>query len=230
MTNLPRPIFSFQKDQWICETFPTGRLGCNTSFLYDHRTKEALLIDPGNDPQLIEKLIQDRGWIIKDVVHTHAHFDHIGATPLLAQRFDWKVWLHQKDLFLYNALPEQGFFFGEKVAAPIPLTTFLENEQTFTVKGHSNPLLQTIHSPGHTPGSCCFLTECLEFPILFSGDTLFQHSIGRTDLPGGDSSLITSSIKALYQDLDGETICIPGHGPLTSIKEEKRSNPFVKGL
>lgn len=206
------------------ETFEIGSFGCNCSIIYSTQTREAIIIDPGNDALNLEKAIEKLNVNPKVLLHTHAHFDHIGQSTIIKNKYNIPMALHPDDFFLYEGLQEQGNWFGMKLEAPGKIDLWLKDGDEF---GFSDPelnqILKTIHTPGHTPGSCCFLGE----NILFSGDTLFNGSIGRTDLPGGDFNTILDSIKTKLFKLDDQTIVIPGHGPNTTIGKEKKSNPFV---
>ncbi|MDB9786550.1 MBL fold metallo-hydrolase [Bacteriovoracaceae bacterium] len=223
------------KDKLEIETFPMGDLGCNCSLIYSPKSKEAIIIDPGNDAVSLMKLIKERQLTVKLLLHTHAHFDHIGQSQIIHEQTGAKRLLHKDDLFLYEGLPQQGMFFGVKMDVPSPLEGYLNNEESF---GFSETLsledqslkqfIKVLHTPGHTPGSVCFYTDCFKEPVLFSGDTLFQSSIGRTDLPGGDTDKILVSIKQRLYTLPDETNVICGHGPQTRIFEEKRNNPFIR--
>ena len=166
---------------------------------------------------------------VKSLVHTHAHFDHIGRSNTVKNCLGAEIYLHKDDLFLYEALRQQGQFFGESVDEPMPLDHYIEDGQEFYLQKDRQAIniFSALHTPGHTPGSCCFHLSSTVKPIVFSGDTLFNNSIGRTDLPGGNSDLILSSIKNRLLSLEDETICIPGHGSLTSIGEQRSSNPFL---
>lgn len=138
--------------------------------------------------------------------------------------------LHQDDQFLYDMLQTQGQWFGMKLDAPGKIDSHLRDGEEFGLGVADEQLkkfLKTYHTPGHTPGSCCFYLEQTEGPVLFSGDTLFSNSIGRTDLPGGDSSLIVKSIKNRLFTLPDETRVVTGHGPDTTLYHEKNYNPFV---
>ena len=136
--------------------------------------------------------------------------------------------LHKGDQFLYDMLPMQGKFFGQTVGTPKVLDAHLEDGETFSFEdGEINSFLTTLHTPGHTPGSCCFYSEYFDEPQLFAGDTLFSESIGRTDLPGGDGRQIIKSIKDRLLTLPDETKVIAGHGPATVIHHEKKFNPFL---
>ena len=212
----------------IIETFPIGLLGCNCSLIYSNTTREAIVIDPGNDLNSFLNKIQERALKVKKLIHTHAHFDHIGRSHEIQQITGCSLELHKSDLELYRALEFQGTMFGMEVGKPGKVDHFFEDEEPIGIEsmGLKN-LLKTLHTPGHTPGSCCFYAEGLNTPILFSGDTLFKGSIGRTDLPGGDFDQIILSIKRRLMDLPDETLVISGHGPKTQIALEKRQNPFL---
>lgn len=209
-------------------SFPVGSYQCNCSILYSDKTREAIIIDPGNDHEFLLRKIKDLNIKVKKLLHTHAHFDHIGRSTEVAQATGATLHLHKDDQFLYDALPQQGFFFRQIVGTPKSIDAYLEDGEEF---GFDDPefakFLKTIHTPGHTPGSCCFYTEYFDSPQLFAGDTLFQQSIGRTDLPGGNGDLIIKSIKSRLLVLPDETKVITGHGPDTSIFEEKKFNPFI---
>lgn len=220
----------FKSSHCIIETFPIGALQCNTTCVYDPSSKEAIIIDPGFDnPKLIE-YVTSKKLIVKKLLHSHAHFDHIGGSWELKKLWGTKNYLHPGDLYLYDNLAMQGRMFGFSTTNPGPLEKdeYIEDNQEFTQYNAGNLKIQAFHTPGHTPGSVSFFINCngSEQPILLSGDTLFARSIGRTDLPGGDPQLIIKSIKNRLFTLDECTLVVPGHGPLTSIFEEKRKNPF----
>ncbi len=205
-----------------------GTYACNCSILFSENTKEAIIIDPGNDHDAVLKKVKDLNINVKKLLHTHAHFDHIGRSTEVSLATGATIHLHKADEFLYQMLPQQGMFFGERVGNPKPIDEYLEEGQTFKFDDSEiNTFLTTLHTPGHTPGSCCFYSEYFEKPQLFAGDTLFQQSIGRTDLLGGDSKLIIKSIKEKLLTLPEDTQVIAGHGPATVIGIEKRYNPFL---
>jgi glyoxylase-like metal-dependent hydrolase (beta-lactamase superfamily II) len=209
-------------------SFPVGSYACNCSILYSEKTREAIIIDPGNDHEFILKKIKELQILPKKLLHTHAHFDHIGRSNEVSAATGATIHLHKGDQFLYDMLPQQGLFFRQNVGTPKPIDSHLEEGETFFfVDPEINSFLTTLHTPGHTPGSCCFYSDYFDIPQLFAGDTLFQRSIGRTDLPGGDGSLIIKSIKNRLLVLPEETKVIAGHGPATSIYQEKKLNPFL---
>lgn len=210
------------------ETFPAGSFACNCSILYDEATKETIIIDPGNDLDLIKSKVKNLGLDVKLMLHTHAHFDHIGCSKCLRDEVGGKILLHQQDELLYKALNEQTKWFGMPPLEVGTIDEYIEDDMEFSLENSDlKNFLKTLFTPGHTEGSCCFYTEAFNEPILFSGDTLFQHSIGRTDLPGGDFETIKKSIKNRLYQLPEDTKVITGHGPATTIYNEKKSNPFV---
>jgi glyoxylase-like metal-dependent hydrolase (beta-lactamase superfamily II) len=205
------------------ETFPVGPLQCNCTILLDEATREAVVIDPGDEPDRIRKALEEARVRPIALLHTHAHFDHIGATRALSEATGAPIRLHAADRPLYDALPEQASYFGLSAAPPRPVDRDLVDGEIIRFGNFS---IRAIHTPGHTPGSTCFELEG-DAPILFSGDTLFRRSIGRTDLWGGDTPTILASIREKLFTLPGEVPVVCGHGPRTTIAEEKRSNPFA---
>jgi glyoxylase-like metal-dependent hydrolase (beta-lactamase superfamily II) len=205
------------------KTFPVGALGCNCTLIADTESKEALVIDPGDDFDYIWSLIREETLDVKAIVHTHAHIDHIGATAQLAEATKAKTYLHPDDTFLHQILAEQAQMIGLPTPKSSPIDGSLSDASSFKFGEYE---LGVLHTPGHTPGSVCF---CLEnHDLCFSGDTLFSGSIGRTDLWGGDFALIEKSIKERLYTMNGAVEVIPGHGPNTHIDIERRSNPFVQ--
>lgn len=208
-------------------TFPVAPLGCNCSILLCKSTKEAIVVDPGGEGPRIVAMLKEKECRVRWIVHTHAHFDHVLGTHDVAEHSktensDVKVCLHPGDFYLYDIVPVQGRMFGISASKmETPINHKLEDEQTL---GFGKAKLKVLHTPGHTPGSCSFSVE--DSGLLFSGDTLFLGSIGRTDLPGGDSALILKSIKDRLFVLDDGTQVIPGHGDFTRIYDEKHYNPF----
>lgn len=211
-------------------SFPVGSYQCNCSIIYSNKTMEAIIIDPGNDHEFFLKQVKTMGLKPKKLLHTHAHFDHIGRSTEVSKATGATIHLHKADQFLYDMLPQQGKFFGQNVGTPAPLDSFISDGEEFSIDIDDTEIknfLKTIHTPGHTPGSCCFYTDYFETPMLFSGDTLFERSIGRTDLPGGDMNQIIKSIKERLLVLPEETLVTPGHGGDTRVYEEKKYNPFL---
>ncbi len=214
--------------QAILEIIPVGPFQCNCIILGDPETKEAIVIDPGDEVDSIVKKIHAHGLQVKSILHTHTHIDHIGGTTELQKKVDGRVLLHPEDLFLYENMEMQGRFLGlppSKVQKPVAPDEFLKDGQEIKAGKISGTVL---HTPGHTPGSCGFYFPQLEQAgLLIPGDTLFAGSIGRTDLWKGDYPQEIDSIKKKYLTLPDEVIVLPGHGPATTIGEERQHNPFL---
>ncbi len=203
------------------ESFPVGPLGCNCSLLWDPSTGLGLVVDPGGDGAKIRKRVETLGFKVTALLHTHAHFDHVGATRELQDLWQCPAHLHGDDTFLIEALSQQTARFG---MPPIPQPSMADLNA-----GDRHLDLTTLHTPGHTPGSCCFHGDFAKGKVVLAGDTLFQGGVGRTDLWGGNFESLEASIRRELYTLDGATLVIPGHGPATTIGEEIRTNPYVRG-
>lgn len=209
----------------VIETFPAGPLGCNCSILVDPASKSAVVIDPGGDFDLIRRKLEAAEAKVAAIVHTHTHIDHVGATAEVQRWSGAPARIHEDDRFLYEMLPVQAALLG----IPLPQICDLEGDLADGAAVSAGAIdLGVLHTPGHTPGSVCFLIKSSEGPVLFSGDTLFRRSIGRTDLWGGDPKAIKRSLKGKILGLDDATRVVTGHGPGTTIGEERRANPFLR--
>jgi hydroxyacylglutathione hydrolase len=211
-------------------TLPVGMLQCNCTIIGDPLTREALVIDPGDEVTRIMDLLGRHKLTVKAIVSTHAHIDHVGGLSKLHRFTGAPVLMHQEDLPLYQAMEMQAAFLG--VAAPeITSIDDLLKEGDTLRWGDYEALI--IHTPGHTPGSVCLYvpqeagTIKLVAPQLYAGDTLFAGSIGRTDLWGGSMDQIMDSLRGKLLQLPDTTIVYPGHGPTTTIRNERHSNPFL---
>ena len=169
------------------ETFPVYPLGCNCSIVSCDKTREAIVIDPGGSEERIFKYLKSKDLKVTQIIHTHAHFDHCLGTKSVADAHEGcKIGLHKEDLKLYQSIHMQCEMFGVDFKGEIrDIDYFLEDNQILTVGTSTN--MEVLHTPGHSPGSVCFVLKSSEKQVLFSGDTLFSGSIGRTDLWGGDS-------------------------------------------
>lgn len=209
----------------IVEHFPVAPLGCNCVIVGDEGSGEAIVVDPGGEaPKILERLAA-RGLRCVALVHTHTHFDHVGATAEVQQSCGAPAMLHEADHALYRGMQMQLDAFGIPLRAPTPvdIDRFLVEDDTVRAGALE---LGVLHTPGHTPGSLCFTTAG-DRPILMAGDTLFARSIGRTDLWGGSHAEILASIRHKLLALPDDTLVITGHGPTTTIGEERRLNPFL---
>ena len=207
----------------LIETFPVGPLQCNCTILADPVSREAVVIDPGDEPDRILRELESMKLKAVALLHTHALLDHSTGSRQVREATGAPIRLHPDDRPLYDALPEQAAFFGLQAQTPLPPDAPLANGELVRFGPFA---LTAIHTPGHTPGSMCFELPG-DKPLLFSGDTLFRRSIGRTDLWGGDTEAILASIREKLFALPGDTTVVCGHGPETSIGEEKRLNPFA---
>ncbi|MCB1192264.1 MAG: MBL fold metallo-hydrolase [Leptospiraceae bacterium] len=212
----------------VIETFPVYPLGCNCSIVSCEETKEAIIVDPGGDENKILQYVSENNLKVKQIIHTHAHFDHCLGTSNVAKHIPGsKIRLHKDDLELYDHLDIQCRAFGihYDMDEVKPIDDFLEDTEILSLGKSSN--MEVIHTPGHSPGSVCFSIQSSEYRILFSGDTLFAGSIGRTDLWGGNYTSIIKSIKTRLMHLDDDTVIIPGHGEKSVIYNEKKYNPYI---
>jgi glyoxylase-like metal-dependent hydrolase (beta-lactamase superfamily II) len=210
----------------LVETFPVGDFGCNCSVIACGDTKDAIVVDPGGDFDAIMQVVKHYDLTVKWAIHTHAHLDHIAATRDVKEATGATIALHKEDLFLYDGFEMQARMFGWDVRPVLPVEHWLTDGETLNFGKRDTKVLFT---PGHTPGSCCFSIEGNDGPLLFAGDTLFARSVGRTDLPGGNFATLEKSIQTRLYKLDPDTKVVPGHGPATTIGDEARANPFVRG-
>jgi glyoxylase-like metal-dependent hydrolase (beta-lactamase superfamily II) len=206
----------------ILETFPVGPLQCNCTILADEETREAIVIDPGDEISRIHRRLTALGLILKQILITHAHIDHIGGALQLKSLTGAPIYLNENDLPLLKIMAEQAAWVGVPTPETAPPDEALTDGR---VVGVPNYPAHVIHTPGHTQGSICLHFEPLK--MVLAGDTLFAGSIGRTDLPGGNTDQILDSIHTRLLTLPEDTRVVPGHGPTTSIGYERRSNPFL---
>jgi glyoxylase-like metal-dependent hydrolase (beta-lactamase superfamily II) len=207
----------------IHEILPVGPLQCNCSIIADETTREAMVIDPGDDIADILALIGKNNLQVKQIVITHAHIDHVGGAMKLRAATGAPILLNQNDSGLLKMLDIQAAWLGMTAPGKVEIDHSIGESD----KVQAGPLTgQVIHTPGHTEGSICLYFEAEN--KLIAGDTLFAGSIGRTDLPGGSFDKIIRSLHEKVLALPDETVVVPGHGPLTSIGEERESNPFVR--
>ncbi len=208
----------------IVETFPAGPLGCNCSLLVDPKTKRAIVVDPGGDFERINERLDALGATVDAIVHTHTHIDHVGATAALQRRDSARACIHEDDRFLYDLLPVQAAMLGCALPEKVEMEGSLIDGQSI----HAGAIeLGILHTPGHTPGSTTFVVGTPDGMRVFTGDTLFRRGIGRTDLWGGDANLIMRSLREKILALPDDAVVIPGHGPETTIGEERTKNPFL---
>ncbi len=207
----------------IQETAVVGPLQCNCVLLACEKTLEAVLIDPGDEASKILAMVEAKGVKVKYLLHTHAHFDHIGATGAVRETLGAQPCLHAEDDDLYRNLILQGKLFGMQFESAPPIEKYFVDGEELEF---GEQKLSVIHTPGHSPGSVCFQLKG-GGESVFSGDTLFRQSVGRSDLWGGDGRLLVNSIRERLFTLQDDTEVFPGHGPKTSIGFERHHNPFL---
>jgi hydroxyacylglutathione hydrolase len=225
---------------FIQKTISVGRLQCNCQILVCPQTLDTVLVDPGDDAHLIldqlKKIETELGkpLQVRALLHTHAHFDHCGATRKVKEAFLKggetvpQIYLHPKDEFLYNILPQQSAMFGFVNDEPLPVDHRLSDNEELQF---GSLKFSVLHTPGHSPGGICLRlheNNAVKIPeTVFTGDTLFRESVGRSDLWEGDQNILLKSIQQRLLVLDDDTRAWPGHGMPTSIGHERKKNPYL---
>ena len=190
----------------------------NCYILYDDNTKDGFIVDPADSPEAIIELVSKLQVNIKALLLTHGHFDHIGATNALKKHYNVNVYAHEDEIEVARDISinlSAHFDEANSVEVDVPL----KDGQSLEIAGFK---IKVIHTPGHTVGSCCYIVTDDKTDRLFSGDTIFYHSYGRTDLPTGSGGTIIRSILDKLLVLDGSMEVFPGHGDTTTIDDEKK--------
>lgn len=203
--------------------FPVGPLQCNCSIVGDEQSREAMVIDPGDEVDGILATLRQENLTLKQIVITHAHIDHVGGAMKLKAATGAPILMNQNDYALLKMLDVQASWLGMRPPGTVEIDDSAEDGRLLQIG--SIPA-QVIHTPGHTEGSICLLLPTEK--KLIAGDTLFAGSIGRTDLPGGSFEKIMRSLHTSLMSLPDDTVVIPGHGPATDIGRERKTNPFLQ--
>jgi glyoxylase-like metal-dependent hydrolase (beta-lactamase superfamily II) len=206
----------------IHEILPVGPLQCNCSIVGDEISREAIVIDPGDEIASILALLEKHSLTVKQIVVTHAHIDHVGGAMKLKRATGAPILLNENDRALLAMLDVQASWLGMKAPGQVSID---QNVSEGDVVKAGSLQGEVMHTPGHTEGSICVLFAPQN--LLIAGDTLFAGSIGRTDLPGGNYKKIIDSLHGKLLALPDQTIVVPGHGSLTTIGQERESNPFL---
>ena len=209
----------------IHEILRVGQLQCNCSIFGDEQSRQAIVVDPGDDLDDIRAILNKHGLTVKAIVVTHAHIDHVAGAAKLRAETGAPVYMNERDNELLDMLDVQASWLGVETPERTEVDTPAKDG---TVLQLGNAEFQVRETPGHTPGSICIWIP--RENKLIAGDTLFLDSVGRTDLPGGDSRKIIASIKGQLMGLPPDAVVISGHGQNTTIGREKRHNPFLQGL
>ena len=206
----------------IHEILTVGPLQCNCSILGDEASGEAIVVDPGADIPRIMAVLNRHKLTVRQILITHAHIDHIAGAARLKHLTGAPILYNPRDLPLVKMMDVQAGWLGIPTPEVLPPDDTLEEGRVIAITGLSGNIL---HTPGHTQGSVCLYLPTQQ--LLIAGDTLFAGSVGRTDLPGGDGPMLIRSIHEKLLPLPDETVVFPGHGPSTTIGEERESNPFL---
>ncbi len=202
---------------------PVGLLQCNCSIFGDEQTREAIVIDPGDEIEKITEVLEHHQLKVKAIVITHAHIDHVAGAHKLRASTGAPVYMNERDTELLDALDTQAKWLGVRTPPRVEIDSAAADGSILRL-GPAD--FRVLHTPGHTQGSLSLWIP--EENKLIAGDTLFRDSIGRTDLPGGNTRQILSSIKTRLFELPDQTVVFPGHGPNTTIGREKERNPFLQ--
>jgi glyoxylase-like metal-dependent hydrolase (beta-lactamase superfamily II) len=203
-------------------TLPNGQLAENCYLVADRRTREAVIIDPGEEPAMFLAELDTRAWTLRAIWLTHAHVDHIMGVAAVRGATGAPIHLHPLDRPIYEALPQFGTWLGKRLDAPPPPDVALEPGTAVRVGRFD---FEVRYTPGHSPGSVSFVGH----DMVFGGDVLFNGSVGRTDLPGGDTATLMATIQSQFLSLPDSTVVYSGHGRHTTIGVERLTNPFLTG-
>ncbi|MFA6989332.1 MAG: MBL fold metallo-hydrolase [Candidatus Gastranaerophilaceae bacterium] len=203
----------------IIKTLSMGVFQVNNYLVIDEESKQAVLIDAGGDYDMVMAAAKEYKVEIKYILNTHGHMDHIAGDEEIQRKNKVKVFMHKQDKYLLDTFTQHLSAVGMPLYETPVIDEYVEDSQEITL---GNLKFKVIHTPGHTPGCVGYLID----NVLFSGDTLFANSVGRTDLPGGNYNVLEKSIKEKIYSLDEDVIVYPGHGNSTTVKTEKNTNPY----
>lgn len=205
------------------KTLPLGPLAANCYIVYDEKSRACLLIDPGAEAERVEAFLEEAHLEPKAIVNTHGHFDHIGAVEALKEKYHLDFYLHPGDKALVEKAAPAVFGIPEENVEVKEVEHFLEDGEKIDFAGST---FEVISTPGHTMGGCCFYFPAEKW--LFTGDTVFRGTVGRTDLPGGDYEAIIHSVQKGLANIPNDVAVYPGHGPSSIMVFEREHNPYFR--
>jgi hydroxyacylglutathione hydrolase len=220
-------ISAFENDKFAVKYRPVGPFQMNQYLLICKQTKNAAIIDSGENPDIcFGAAIDEDGLTVSHLIQTHAHIDHVSGLHTTAKKYPQaKTCLHKEEHQLYDNIKQQIAMFGVPCDLPLPtISHHVEDGDVVTVGSID---LRVLFTPGHSPGGCVYFHEGSDFPFAFVGDLIFQGSIGRTDLPGSDQRAMKASVRRVAETLPKNTILLPGHNDTTTMGEESEYNPFI---
>lgn len=205
----------------ICKAIVVGAFETNCYLVYCQENPKCLVVDPGAEPEKIFQAIAENNLEPTSIINTHGHVDHVGANKDIKDRFDIPLYIHESDSHMLRSVLQSGFAMVLGAKSSPPADIFMKDGDPLDIGGVR---LRVIHTPGHSPGCICLFGNGL----LLSGDTLFCRGVGRTDFPGGSWEELERSLREKIYTLPDDTVVFPGHGPATTIGQEKHSNPFIQ--
>lgn len=209
------------------QMLPVGMFQSNCYIVSCSDTGKGVIVDAGDEPETILAAVDEAHLVIEAVWTTHGHLDHVGALAGVVPALGVPVYMHRDEVDTYRALGHQASMFGLTAPKAVSVDRILETGEEI---GFGNVTARVLHAPGHSPGSACFWFGDESPPRIIVGDVLFQGSIGRTDLPGGSYETMIETLRTVILPLPDETVVYSGHGPQTTVGDEKRFNPFLAPL
>ncbi len=209
------------------DVIPVGMFMSNCIIVSCSKTSEGVIVDAGAEAETILYAIKNSDVRVKAVLSTHAHIDHVSALAEVVDALNVPTYMHVDECSVYDRVGASAMVYGLEPPEQVEISKFVEDGEKLQI---GEVTAEFIHAPGHSPGSVCIVFRDESPPRVISGDVLFQGSIGRTDLPGGNFDTIMNTLKTVFLPMPDETVVYPGHGPETTVGEEKLTNPFLSPL
>ncbi len=209
------------------EVIPVGMFMSNCIIASCSETSEGIIVDAGDEAEIIIAEVRRLGVKVKAALSTHAHVDHVSALAEVVEEFGVPAYMHKDDLRIYEHVAQSAMMYGLEPPETCKISRFLEDGEKVRM---GKVTARILHSPGHSPGGICIFFPDEDPPRVLSGDVLFKGSIGRTDLPGGNFDTLMATLKKVFLPMSDDTVVYPGHGPETTVRQEKIMNPFLAPL